>query len=88
LVVSYVPIDELRQAPRRVRRANAEQVARIRASIEKFGVCQPILISKDRTIVHGHARCMLSNLPSDTFPAKRTGEDSAPPVPGALVSEG
>jgi ParB-like chromosome segregation protein Spo0J len=23
-------------------------------SIEKFGVCQPVLISKDRTIVHGH----------------------------------
>jgi ParB-like chromosome segregation protein Spo0J len=54
LAVSYVPIEELRQAPRRVRRAHAEQVARIRASIEKFGVCQPVLISKDRTIVHGH----------------------------------
>ena len=54
LAVSYVPIEELRQAPRRVRRAHAAQVARIRVSIEKFGVCQPILISKDRTIVHGH----------------------------------
>jgi hypothetical protein len=54
LAVSYVPIDELGQAPRRVRRAEAPQVARIRASIEKFGICQPILISKDRTIVHGH----------------------------------
>jgi hypothetical protein len=53
LAVSYVPIDELRQAPRRVRRANAPQIARIRASIEKFGVCQPILIAKDRTIVIG-----------------------------------
>jgi len=51
LAVSYVPIDELRHAQRRVRRAEAPQVARIRASIEKFGVCQPILISKDRTIV-------------------------------------
>jgi DNA modification methylase len=54
LSVSYVPIDELRPALRRVRRAEAEQVARVRASIEKFGVCQPILIGKDRTIVHGH----------------------------------
>jgi len=51
LAVSY---DEPRRAPRRVRRAEAPQVARIRASIEKFGVCQPVLISKDRTIVHGH----------------------------------
>src|SRR5208337_5117290 len=54
LAVSYVPIDELRQAQRRVRSAEAAQVARIRASIEKFGVCQPILTGKDRTIVHGH----------------------------------
>ena len=54
LAVSYVPIEELRQAPRRVRRAESAQVARIRVSIEKFGVCQPVLISKDRTIVHGH----------------------------------
>jgi ParB-like nuclease domain len=54
LAVSHVPIDELRPAPRRVRRAEAAQVARIRASIEKFGVCQPILIGKDRTIVNGH----------------------------------
>ena len=44
----------LRQAQRRVRRAEAPQVARIRVRIEKFGVCQPILISKDRTVVHGH----------------------------------
>ena len=55
LAVSYVPVDELRPAPRRVRRANAAQIARIRASIEKFGVCQPILIGKDGTIVHGHS---------------------------------
>ena len=54
LAVSYVPIDELRRVPRRVRRAHAEQAARIRASIEKFGVCQPILINNDRTIIHGH----------------------------------
>jgi hypothetical protein len=51
LAVSYVPIDELRPAPRRVRRAEAAQFARIRVSIEKFGVCQPILIGKDGTIV-------------------------------------
>jgi hypothetical protein len=54
LAVSYVPIEELRPTPRRIRRAAAAQVARIRASIEKFGVCQPILIAGDRTIVHGH----------------------------------
>jgi ParB-like chromosome segregation protein Spo0J len=54
LAVSYIPIDELRQAPRRIRRAESAQVARIRVSIEKLGVCQPILAAKDGTIVHGH----------------------------------
>ena len=53
LAVSYVPIDELRPAPRRVRRAQAAQ-SRDSPSIEKFGVCQPILVDKDGTIVHGH----------------------------------
>ena len=32
-----MPLDQLRRAPRRVRRAHAAQVARIRVSIEKFG---------------------------------------------------
>ena len=49
MAVSNVPIDELRQAPRRVRRANATHT-----SIEKFGICRPILAAKDGTIVHGH----------------------------------
>ena len=44
LAVSYVPIDKLGQAPRRVRRAEAPQVAHIRASIEKFGVSSQSLL--------------------------------------------
>ena len=55
LAVSYVPIEELRQAQRRVRSQDPAQVARIGASIEKFGVSQPILVDQDRTIVHGHS---------------------------------
>ena len=41
LAVSYVPIGELRPVTHRVRWA-------------KVRLCQPILIGKDRTIVHGH----------------------------------
>ena len=54
LVVSYPEIDELHPASRRVRKSDPVQVARIRASIEKFGVCQPVLIDKSGAIVHGH----------------------------------
>ena len=56
LAVSYVPIDELGQVPRRVRRAEAPQVAHIRASIEKFGVCQPILRTEQSFTATGSSR--------------------------------
>ncbi len=49
-----VPLDELRPAARRVRRANKTQIARIRRSIEKFGMVKPILITQDTEIVDGH----------------------------------
>jgi len=48
------PQSRHRFARRRPHAKSESQVARIRASIERFGVCQPILISTDRTIVHGH----------------------------------
>ena len=49
-----VPLDELRPAARRVRRANKTQIARIRRSIERFGMVKPILITRDGEIVDGH----------------------------------
>jgi DNA modification methylase len=49
-----LPPDALRPAPRRVRRANKTQIARIRRSIERFGMVKPILITRDGEIVDGH----------------------------------
>ncbi len=54
LKIERVPIDSLKPANRRVRRANAAQVERIIASIRRFGVCAPVLTSREGRIVHGH----------------------------------
>jgi DNA modification methylase len=54
LSIVRMPIDALTPAARRVRRSEEVQIERVRASIEKFGICAPILIGADRRIVHGH----------------------------------
>jgi ParB-like nuclease domain len=46
--------DSLRPAPRQVRRREAKQSAKLQASIERFGLCRPILIDAEGTIVEGH----------------------------------
>lgn len=54
LTISYLPIDQLLPARRRVRQRDPVQVARIKSSIEKFGICQPVLVDGDNRIAHGH----------------------------------
>jgi DNA modification methylase len=49
-----VPTKDLKPTSRQIRRRDTVQSAKIDASIGKFGVCRPILISADRTIVEGH----------------------------------
>ena len=49
-----LPTQVLKPASRQVRRREAAQSARIDASLGKFGICRPILITADRTIVEGH----------------------------------
>jgi hypothetical protein len=66
---SSVEIAKLIPASRRARRTGKEQIERIKASICKFGVCQPVLVDGAYRIVHGHgivdaARALgLSELP-------------------------
>ncbi len=55
LQIERVAIGSLKPAPRRVRRADPAQTARVMTSIRKFGLCDPLLITKDREIVDGHA---------------------------------
>jgi DNA modification methylase len=54
LKIERLPIDGVKPAARRVRRAEAGQIAKIMSSVSKFGLCAPILISSEHVIVHGH----------------------------------
>ena len=46
--------ESLKPSSRQIRRRDAKQSARLIASLDRFGLCRPILISSDRTIVEGH----------------------------------
>jgi DNA modification methylase len=48
------PIGRLKPASRQVRRRDATQNARLALSIASFGICRPILIGPDFTIIEGH----------------------------------
>lgn len=49
-----MPTANLKPAARQVRRRDAAQTACLRASVDRFGICRPILIAADGTIVEGH----------------------------------
>jgi len=54
LKIEYLPTGALRPANRRIRRAEADQVARVIASITQYGICCPVLVDKNGRIIHGH----------------------------------
>ena len=54
LQYEMAPTESLKPASRQVRRRDAQQRARLEASIDRFGICRPILISSNRTIIEGH----------------------------------
>jgi DNA modification methylase len=47
-------LDSLRPASRQVRRREAKQSAKLQTSLSRFGLCRPILIDAEGTIVEGH----------------------------------
>jgi DNA modification methylase len=55
LRILTVPIDELRPAERRVRKTEPAQLAKVKASIGRFGICAPLLIDNNRRIIVGHS---------------------------------
>lgn len=54
LKIQFIPIDELKLAPRRIRRATREQRERVKRSIEAFGCVRTVLIRGSHTIIDGH----------------------------------
>ena len=47
---------DLQAALRRLRKADPAQVTRVKHAIETLGFCEPVLINRERRIIHGHAR--------------------------------
>lgn len=55
LAIRQVPIGSLRDAPRKVRKRDPDQVERLVGAIARFGFTVPILVSGDE-VLDGHAR--------------------------------
>lgn len=56
------PIAELKPAPRNARIHSKGQVKQIARSMKRFGICNPVLIQDDGTIVAGHGRVEAAKL--------------------------
>lgn len=54
LTIVMMPTARLKPAAQQVRRRDAAQSARLSASVDRFGICSPILIAADGAIVEGH----------------------------------
>ncbi|WP_170614897.1 DNA methyltransferase [Ruegeria sp. HKCCD7303] len=55
LSIETVAINDLQQAKRNVRKQSNRQIAKCRASIKRYGLNRPILITADNEIIDGHA---------------------------------
>ena len=52
--IDRVAITDLKSACRRTRKASKAQVARIKASVLRFGQVNPIIVDQDLNIINGH----------------------------------
>ena len=58
LVIEYIPIDELRAYENNAKIHTKEQIDQIKASIQEFGMNDPIALWKDNIIIEGHGRLL------------------------------
>lgn len=49
-------IKDLKQHPRNPRQLTKKQAAHLKESLDKFGLCEPIVINQDNLIIGGHQR--------------------------------
>ena len=57
LDLSYIPIDDLKHSPRRVRKLDPAHVREVASSISALGFCVPILVGLDNEIISGEVSC-------------------------------
>lgn len=56
------PLDRLRAYERNSRTHSEEQIAKVAASIERFGFTNPILVGEDGVVIAGHGRLLAARL--------------------------
>jgi len=62
LLITYHPVDELKDCPRNARTHSKRQIRQIAASIKAFGFTNPVLIDRNNTIIAGHGRVAAAKL--------------------------
>lgn len=74
LAIEYLPVDRLVPYAGNARQHSDAQIAKIAASIRRFGFNNPVLIDAAGTVVAGHGRLMAARqLGLDTIPVVRLG---------------
>ena len=74
LELSYIPIDDLRPSPRKLRKLNPAHIREVAASIGALGFCVPILMGRDNEIIHGEVSYEAGKqLGLDRLPCVRIG---------------
>lgn len=58
--IVWVPVDELLTYPNNAKKHDAQQIERMKKSIEQFGFNDPIAIDKNNVIIEGHGRLIAS----------------------------
>lgn len=56
LIIEYMPIDDLKPYENNAKIHTREQIEQIKASIQEFGMNDPVAIWKDNIIIEGHGR--------------------------------
>jgi DNA modification methylase len=69
LDVEYLPLSAIKPNPHNARTRGQKQTSQIAASMEKFGVTNPVLIDENNVIIAGHGRLAAAKqLKLDTLP--------------------
>ena len=55
LELSYIPVDHLQPAPRKVRKLDPAHVREVAASISALGFCVPLLVDRENELINGEA---------------------------------
>ena len=70
--ITKVKISELKQAEYNPRRLTTKQYSDLKASLDKFGLVDPIIINSDNTVIGGHQRLrIMRELGAELIPTVR-----------------